>query len=130
MTKTMTARWVKGVLVSAAAAAVCYWIWTSAREWAQDARAAPDSNFGTGFLEGLLAQIAGVASMPVLLWAAMRAVRERGNHLLVLGGAVAWLFIGGHIIEDAGVGSTETILYLTLFAAVGGVLAGVQPRSE
>lgn len=113
----------KGVLVSAAAVALSYWIWTSAREWADRAQAGPDSNFGTGFLDALVAQIAGVASMPLLLWVGMRAVRERGNHLLVLGGALAWPFIGGHLIEDAGVSGTETVLYCTLFAVLGGLLS-------
>ncbi|MDC0770300.1 hypothetical protein [Streptomyces sp. HD] len=123
MTRTRVPRWLKGLLVSAAAAALCYWIWTSAREWADRAQAGPDSNFGTGFLEAVLAQIAGVASMPLLLWAGMRAVRERGNHLLVFGGALAWPFIGGHIIEDAGVPATETVLYCALFAVLGGLLS-------
>ncbi|MFI7413040.1 hypothetical protein ACIBU0_30650 [Streptomyces sp. NPDC049627] len=130
MTKTRTARCLKGVVVSAAAVALCYWIWTSAREWADDAQAGPDSTFGTGFLEALLAQIAGVASMPLLLWAGMRATRERGNHVLVLGGALAWPFIGGHLVEDAGVTATETVLYCALFTLLGGLLslAEVPPR--
>ncbi|GGN74170.1 hypothetical protein GCM10011579_052990 [Streptomyces albiflavescens] len=129
MTNRRAARWVKGAAVSAVSAVLCYWIWSSLREWAQGVGDAdPDAMFA-GSLEALIAGIAGVASMPVLLWAGMRVLRERGNHLLVLLGALAWIFIGGHVVEDA-VGTGATAGFLALFAVLGGLLAGVQPPSE
>ncbi|WP_369248198.1 hypothetical protein [Streptomyces sp. R41] len=129
MTNRRTARWVKGAVVSAVSAVVCYWIWSSLREWAQGVGDAdPDAMFA-GSLESLLAGVAGVASMPVLLWAGMRVLRERGNHLLVLLGALAWILIGGHVVEDA-VGTGATAGFLALFAVLGGLLAGVRSPSE
>jgi xanthine/CO dehydrogenase XdhC/CoxF family maturation factor len=53
----------------------------------------------------------------------MRLVRERGNHLLVLGGGLMWPFIGGHVIEDAVVGRAETAFSCALFALLGGLLS-------
>ncbi|GHH83608.1 hypothetical protein GCM10018793_46130 [Streptomyces sulfonofaciens] len=117
----------KGVAVSAAAAFVCYWIWSSAREWAQGVAAGSDA-FLAGSLESLLAGIAGVVSMPVLLWAGMRATGERGNHLLVVAGAVVWPFLGGHLVED-GVNGAGTTVFLVLFAVLCGALSLVEvPR--
>ncbi|MFD4624259.1 hypothetical protein [Streptomyces sp. NPDC058475] len=123
------ARWVKGAVVSAVSAVVCYWIWTSCREWASGVREANQDAFLAGSLESLLAGIAGVGSMPLLLWAGMRAVKERGNHLLVLVGAALWLFLGGHVVEDD-VSTAATAGFLALFALFGALLAGLQPRGE
>lgn len=122
MTKGRAVRWGKGTLVSAVAAGVCYWIWDSLRAWAQDASAAGQGAMGAGWFEGLLAGFIGLLSMPVLLWAGMRLLGERGNHLLVLGGVVVWWLIGGHVVEDA-VGSAATALFLALYAVAGGLLS-------
>lgn len=115
--------------MSAVAATVCYLIWTAAREWAAGARDANPDAFLAGSVESLLATIAGVLSMPVLLWAGMRAVREKGNHLLVIVGAVAWPFVGGHLAEDS-VGAAGTTAFLALFAVLGGLLALVSTRES
>ncbi|MFD4528156.1 hypothetical protein ACFWP7_30340 [Streptomyces sp. NPDC058470] len=124
-----TARWVKGTAVSAVAAVTSYWIWTSGREWASDVTVANQDALLAGSLELLLAGLAGVASMPLLLWAGMRVTKERGNHLLVMFGAMAWLFVGGHVVETR-VGAAGTALFLALFAVLGGLLAGVRMPSE
>ncbi|MFC7262320.1 hypothetical protein [Streptomyces lutosisoli] len=129
MTNRRTARWVKGAAVSAVSAVVCYWIWTSCREWASGVREADQDAFLAGSLESLLAGIAGVASMPLLLWAGMRVLKERGNHLLVAAGAMAWIFLGGHVVEDE-VSTGATAGFLALFAVLGGLLAGVGTRGE
>jgi hypothetical protein len=120
---------VKGAAVSAVSAVVCYWIWTSCREWASGVREADQDAFLAGSLESLLAGIAGVASMPLLLWAGMRVLKERGNHLLVPAGAMAWIFLGGHVVEDE-VSTGATAGFLALFAALGGLLAWVGTRGE
>jgi hypothetical protein len=125
MTKRQTARWVKGTLVSALAAVVCYWIWASLREWAQDVSAADPDALYAGWFETLLAGIVGVVSMPVLLWAGMRLLGERGNDLLVLVGAMVWPFVGGHVVEDA-VSDAGTAVFLGLFAMFGSLFALVK----
>lgn len=122
MSKTRTARSVKGVVVSAVAATVCFWIWTLGREWAAGVREASPDAFLAGSLESVLATIAGAASMPVLLWAGMRVARERGHHLLVIVGAVGWLFVGSHLVEDD-VSTATLTMSLALFAILGGLLA-------
>jgi hypothetical protein len=113
---------VKGAVVSAAAATICFCIWRSARAWAAGiGNANPDALFA-GSLESVLATIAGVASMPLLLWAGMRAFGERGNHLLVLVGAVSWLYIGGHVVEDH-VSAAGTAVFLASFVLLSSLLA-------
>ncbi|MEV7682800.1 hypothetical protein AB0O64_30265 [Streptomyces sp. NPDC088341] len=124
---TKTVRWVKGTLVSGPASVVCYWMWTSLREWADNS--ADGDTVGSGLLQGLLASVVGVLTMPLLLWAGMRLLGEKGDHLLVLLGVVAWWLIGAHVVEDD-VGTGATALYLSLFAVIGGLLAGVRPRVE
>ncbi|MEU5345641.1 MULTISPECIES: hypothetical protein [unclassified Streptomyces] len=121
MTKARVFRGVKGTLVSALAAAVCYWMWTSLWEWSDDVSRASGDAMGAGWLEGLLAGLLGLLSMPVLLWAGMRLLRERGNHLLVVAGFVAWWIIGGKIVEEGNVGDMATGLYIALFAGLGGL---------
>jgi hypothetical protein len=122
MTNRKGARWVKGAVVSAVAATICHWTWTSAREWAAGVRDADPDAFFAGSIESLLATIAGVASMPVLLWAGMRAFRERRNHLLVLTGAVLWPFVGGHVVEDD-VSVAGTAVFLALFVLLSSLPA-------
>lgn len=123
MTRSRTTRWAKGTLVSALAAVVCHAGWERLREWSSDVAASDPGAMSAGWLEGMLASATGLVAMPVLLWAGMRLLGERGNHLLVLAGVVAWWLIGGHVVEDAGVGVTATALLLALFALLGGALS-------
>ncbi|MER6999321.1 hypothetical protein [Streptomyces sp. NPDC000410] len=129
MTKTKPVRWAKGAAVSAVAAGACYAVWTVGREWAQGVRQANPDAILAGSAESVMAVVAGVALMPVLLWAGMRAVRERGNHLLVIAGTVVWLFVGGHVVENA-VSTAGTAAFLALFAVLGGLLAMVEVRGS
>ncbi|MEV4920834.1 hypothetical protein AB0K47_29015 [Streptomyces tirandamycinicus] len=124
MTKTYSVLGLKGAAVSALAATAAYWIWTAGREWAQGVGRAGSDAFLAGALESVLATVAGVAAMPLLLWAGRRAVRERGNHLMVIGCSVAWPFAGGYVVEND-VGAAGTLVVLTLFALLGGLLAVV-----
>lgn len=122
MTSHRIARCVKGTLVAALAACVCHRIWRHLVEWSDGISAAHSGEFAAGFYEGLLAAVVGLLSMPVLLWAAMRLLRERGNHALVMGGLVAWWLIGAEIVERSP-GAVATGLYIALFAVIGGVLS-------
>jgi len=117
---------VKGTIVSALAAVVCYWIWTSLLEWSDDVARAGGDSIGSGFLEALLARCIGLLSLPVLLWVSMRLLRERGNHLLIAAGHVAGWVIGGYLVEQGGVSDTVTALCLALFAGLGGLLSLVE----
>ena len=101
------------------ATAIAYWFWTAARAWA--ASHADGADYA-GFLESLLATLAGAASLPVLLWAGMRALHARGNHLLVLGSAASWFVIGAHVVEDR-VGIVARCALLALQAVVSSALA-------
>ncbi|MCD9591255.1 hypothetical protein [Streptomyces sp. 8ZJF_21] len=125
MTKSGPYRWLKGACVSAVAAVVCYWLWTSLSEWADGVAGAQQDAMLAGSIESLLAGIAGVVSMPVLLWAGMRVLRERGNHLLVILGAIVWIFAGGHVVEDS-VSTVGTAVTLALFAVFGSLLSTVE----
>ncbi|WP_328905883.1 hypothetical protein OG230_24535 [Streptomyces sp. NBC_00234] len=120
-----TARGVKGAGVSAVAATVCYLIWSGGRDWASAARDADPDAILAGSVESVLALIAGVVCMPLLLWAGMRLLRERGNHLLVVAATVVWFFLGGHVVEDA-VDGLVTAVFLALFAVLGGLLSLVR----
>ncbi|MFR9675175.1 hypothetical protein [Streptomyces sp. TR06-5] len=122
MTKRTAVRGAKGTLVTAVAALSCRSLWASLRAWAQEVSAAAPDGMFAGTLESLLAGVVGVLAMPVLLWAGMRVLGERGTALLVLGGAVAWPFVGGHVVEDAA-GGAETAGFLVLFTALGGLLS-------
>ncbi|MFF0795046.1 hypothetical protein [Streptomyces spiralis] len=107
------------------AANVCYWIWMAGREWAESVREASPEAFLAGLWESGLATAAGVISMPILLWAGMRILRERANHALVMVGTVLWLFVGGHVVED-GVSIWGTAVFLTLFVILASLLALVK----
>ncbi|MEU0069917.1 hypothetical protein ABZ027_10315 [Streptomyces sp. NPDC006332] len=125
MAKSRSFRGVKGTVVAALAAGVCYWISTSLVEWS-DGLAQADDTFGVGMLEGLTARIISLLLLPVLLWAGMRSLRERGNHLLIAAGHVeAWL-IGGYLVEQGTGGDAVTVLCLALFAGLGGLLSLVE----
>jgi hypothetical protein len=117
----------KGTLVSAVAAGVCHWIWSSLRQWAEDASEAGQGAMGAGWLQSALAGFVGLLSMPLLLWAGMRLLGERGNHLLVLAGVVAWWVLGGHVVEGDS-GTAVTALFLALFAVLGGLLSTAEVR--
>ncbi|MET8184046.1 hypothetical protein [Streptomyces sp. NPDC005336] len=125
MTKSGPYRWLKGAFVSAVAAVVCYWLWASLSEWADGVADAQQDAMMAGSIESLLTGFAGVVSMPVLLWVGMRVLRERGNHLLVILGAIAWIFVGGHVVEDTA-GTAGTAVILALFAVFGGLLSTVE----
>ncbi|MFD8629747.1 hypothetical protein ACFV4E_38880 [Streptomyces hygroscopicus] len=125
MTKSGPSRWLKGALVSAVAAIVCYWLWASLTEWADGVANSQQDAMMAGSIESLLAGITGVVSMPALLWAGMRVLQERGNHLLVILGAIAWIFVGGHVVEDP-VSTAGTAVFLTLFAIFGSLLSSVE----
>jgi hypothetical protein len=129
MTKMNVVRWVKGTLASAVAAGVSFWMWVRLREWAEGISAAGQGAMGTGWTEGVLASLIGVLSMPVLLWASMRLLGEKGNHVLVLCGVGLWWFIGGHVVEGS-VGDVATAVFLALFAVAGGLLSLVEVPAQ
>lgn len=124
--RTIAVRGAKGVVVGAVAAVACFRSWSALDEWAEHAGSGPNSNFGTGFIESLIALAVGIVSMPVLLWAGMRLVRERNNYLLVACGGVLWPFIGGTLIDELH-GVAETVLLLAVFPVLGGVLSLLGP---
>lgn len=118
----MAVRGAKGTLVSAAAATACCTAWNRLLEWSDDVSAAAQGAMGAGWTEALLALAVGVTSMPLLLWAGMRLLAERGNHLLLLAGTPLWWLIGAHAVEDSP-GPTSTVLYLALFTALAALLS-------
>ncbi|EFL25144.1 hypothetical protein SSOG_04858 [Streptomyces himastatinicus ATCC 53653] len=129
MLSSRLCRWIKGVGVSAAAAHATYWVWQSAEQWAWEAQQAnPDGGIGAGFIESALAVVASVTLMPLLLWAGMRLLRERDNHLLVTMGWAMWLVLNTQMSEGS-VNRLETELFLAAFAVLGGFLALFRPTA-
>ncbi|KAK1180897.1 hypothetical protein B7755_023770 [Streptomyces sp. NBS 14/10] len=129
MLSSRLCRWIKGIVVSAAAAHATYWVWESASEWESEAQQAnPDGGIGAGFIEGALASFAWLTLVPVLLWAGMRLLRERDNYLLVTMGSATWIFLGTQVAEG-GASRVETELFLVAFALLGGFLSLFHPSS-
>jgi hypothetical protein len=129
MSGSRTVRAVKGVLVAGLAAVVCRAGWELLLTRSDRVAAADPGAMGAGWTEAALASVCGLLAMPVMLWAGMRLLGERGNHLLVAAGLAAWWLIGGHVVEDAGVGPVATVLWLALFALLCGVLSLVEMPS-
>ncbi|MFE5121374.1 hypothetical protein [Streptomyces sp. NPDC056669] len=129
MLSSRLCRWLKGIVVSAAAAHATYWVWESAEQWESEAqRANPDGGIGTGFIEGALATFAWLTLVPLLLWSGMRLLRERDNHLLVTMGSAAWIILGTQMTKG-GVSRVETELFLLAFTLLGGFLALFRPTA-
>jgi hypothetical protein len=129
MTTSSVARGVKGTIVAAVAACACYGLWKALRGWAENASRAGQGAMGAGWLESAVAGLVGLLSMPLLLWAGMRVLGERGVHLLVPGDLAAWWFLGGRAVEDAH-GTAATALLLGLFALLGGLLSLVRTTGD
>jgi hypothetical protein len=92
--------------------------------------AAEPGSIGAGWTQALLASCAGVLAMPLLLWAGMRLLGERGTQVLALVGGAAWWLIGTHMVEGTRIDDTDTALLLTVFALLGGVLCLARPTTE
>jgi len=129
MLSSRLCRWIKGVGVSAAAAHATYWVWQAAEQWAGEAQQAnPDGGIGAGFVEGVLGLTALVTLVPLLLWAGMRLLGERDNHLLVTMGWAMWLVLNTQM-PDGSASRLETELFLAAFAVLGGFLALFRPTA-
>lgn len=125
-----TARWCKGTVVSAVAAMVCFASWERLLTWAEAVAAADPGSIGAGWAQALLATCTGVLAMPLLLWAGMRLLGERGTRVLALAGGAAWWFIGTHVVEGTRIDDTDTALLLAVFALLGGVLCLARPTTD
>ncbi|MFF7648681.1 hypothetical protein ACFZCY_02245 [Streptomyces sp. NPDC007983] len=129
MLSSRLCRWLKGVGVSAAAAHTTYWVWESAEQWAWEAQQAnPDGGIGAGFIESALAVVALVTLVPLLLWAGMRLLRERDNHLLVTMGWAMWILLNTQVAESSA-SKVETELFFAAFALLGGFLSLFRPTA-
>ncbi|MEU1801771.1 hypothetical protein [Streptomyces sp. NPDC019937] len=129
MLSSRLCRWLKGVGVSAAAAHTTYWVWESAEQWAWEAQQAnPDGGIGAGFTESALAVVAVVTLVPLLLWAGMRLMRERDNHLLVTLGWAMWILLNTQMAESSA-SKVETELFFAAFALLGGFLSLFRPTA-
>ncbi|KAB7836906.1 hypothetical protein [Streptomyces mobaraensis] len=116
----------KGAAVTALAVLACHTVLTTGFAAARaEEKADPQSAWaGTGvwlatFVVGLL------LAMPVLLWAGMRLLREKNNHLLVGGGGLAWFFAAGRRVDalEYGVGRHVPWPLVAGVIAVGALLS-------
>ncbi|ANW17293.1 hypothetical protein [Streptomyces clavuligerus] len=119
-------RLLKGTLAAAVAAAVCHSVmsvgYTSAREAGAD-----DGPWG-GIVEFGFATGASWILMPILLWAGMRLMREKGTVLLAVVGGFVWFLVSGWFIDDIdSVGGHMPFAVLIAYALTAGALAGVEP---
>ncbi|MEU5190442.1 hypothetical protein AB0G83_25350 [Streptomyces klenkii] len=113
----------KAAAVGALAGHVMYWALTAAHDWA--APDVPSDNFGQaigrGVFQTVVTGLAGMAPMPLLLWAGMRLMRERGNVLLIAFGSVIWGYIGGRV-AGLELSLADSEAWLVFFAVACGLL--------
>ncbi|MCC3766693.1 hypothetical protein [Streptomyces sp. UNOC14_S4] len=116
-------RCVKAAVVGALAGHAMLWTLLAVHNWAEPDQ--PADNFGQGIGQAIFQTAAtglvGMAPMPVLLWAGMHLMRERGNILLMLFGAVIWGYIGGRAAQLK-MSLAETEVWLAFFAVACGLL--------
>ncbi|MBT2385322.1 hypothetical protein [Streptomyces sp. ISL-11] len=116
-------RCVKAAVVGALAGHAMYWTVTAVRDWANTD--STTDNYGQAIGEAVfqivMTGLVGMAPMPVLLWAGMRLMQERGNILLMLFGAVTWGFIGGRAAQLK-MSCAETEGWMIFFAIACGLL--------
>ncbi|MER5781672.1 hypothetical protein ABT104_08110 [Streptomyces mobaraensis] len=116
----------KGAAVTALAVLACHTVLTAGFAAARaEAKADPQSAWaGTGVWLATFA-VGLVLAMPVLLWAGMRLLREKDNHLLVVGGSLAWFFVAGRHVDalEYGVGRHVPGPLIAGVIAVGALLS-------
>ncbi|MGI5336588.1 hypothetical protein ACQEVS_03875 [Streptomyces sp. CA-181903] len=90
------ARPLKGAAVTGLAVLACHTALTAGFAAARAEERADPDNAWAGTEVWLATFAVGlVLAMPVMLWAGMRLLREKDNHLLVVGGGLAWFFAAG-----------------------------------
>ncbi|MFG2116993.1 hypothetical protein ACGFRB_30875 [Streptomyces sp. NPDC048718] len=121
-------RLVKGALAVAVATVACHALMSAGYAWARDSAAANGDTPLSGAFEFLFVTAASWVLMPLLLWAGMRLLRERGNTVLVVVGGLAWVGISGYCTDDIDrPGGHMPVLALVAYVLVGTLLATVGP---
>ncbi|MGW6547452.1 hypothetical protein ACWGBH_32080 [Streptomyces massasporeus] len=125
------ARCVKGAVTVIAATAVCHTLMTAGYAWAGAKAATGEATVFAGAFEWLVTTAGSWALMPLLLGAGMRAMRERGNTTLMVGGGLLWALLSLSLVDeiDRPDGSMPLPL-LALYVLAGTGLAGAGGRSS
>ncbi|MBC2874212.1 MULTISPECIES: hypothetical protein [Streptomyces] len=120
------ARPLKGAAVTALAVLACHTLLATGFAAAR-AEEHADPDYAWAGTELWLATFAVglVLAMPLLLWAGMRLLREKDNHLLVVGGSLAWFFAAGRYVDTLEYGAGRHVPWPLVAGviAVGGLLS-------
>ncbi|MFF7866529.1 hypothetical protein ACFZCT_08735 [Streptomyces qaidamensis] len=119
------ARFVKGAVTVTAATAVCHTLMTAGYAWARGKAAAGEGTIFAGAFEWLVTTAGTWAVMPLLLGAGMRAMRERGNTTLMVGGGLLWALLSLSMVDEIdGPGRSMPLPFLAFYVLAGTGLAG------
>ncbi|MFH9583696.1 hypothetical protein ACH4MW_10340 [Streptomyces luteogriseus] len=118
-------RLVKGAVTVTAATAVCHTLMTAGYAWAGAKAATGEATVFAGVFEWLVTTAGCWALMPLLLGVGMRAMRERGNTTLMVGGGLLWALLSLSLVDelDRPDGSMP-LPFLAFYVLAGTGLAG------
>ncbi|MBB4715459.1 hypothetical protein [Streptomyces luteogriseus] len=124
------ARLAKGAVTVTAATAVCHTLMTAGYAWAGAKAATGEATIFAGAFEWLVTTAGSWALMPLLLGAGMRAMRERGNTTLMVGGGLLWALLSLSLVDeiDRPDGSMP-LPFLVFYVLAGTGLAGAGDRT-
>ncbi|MEU9629602.1 hypothetical protein AB0D89_22735 [Streptomyces luteogriseus] len=124
------ARLAKGAVTVAAATAVCHTLMTAGYAWAGAKAATGEATIFAGAFEWLVTTAGSWALMPLLLGLGMRAMRERGNTTLMVGGGLLWALLSLSLVDeiDSPDGSMP-LPFLAFYVLAGTGLAGAGGRT-
>ncbi|MFE9026426.1 hypothetical protein ACFYOA_09215 [Streptomyces iakyrus] len=123
-------RIVKGAVTVTVATAVCHTLMTAGYAWAGAKAATGEATIFAGAFEWLVTTAGTWALMPLLLGAGMRALRERGNTTLMVGGGLLWALLSLSLADqiDSPDGSMP-LPFLAFYVLAGTALAGAGGRT-
>ncbi|GAA2358022.1 hypothetical protein SVIO_001440 [Streptomyces violaceusniger] len=116
----------KGAAVTAVAVLVCHLILSAGYAAARaQSRANSDDSWIPDEIHLVTFVLGILLVMPLLLWAGMRILRERGNYLLIIVGSLLWLLGAGYNLNHLKYtpGAHLPVPLLAGMVAVGALLA-------
>ncbi|MEU4462384.1 hypothetical protein AB0G20_01450 [Streptomyces sp. NPDC024017] len=118
-------RFVKGAVSTTAATAACHALMTAGYAWARGKAATGEATIFAGAFEWLVTTAGTWALMPLLLGAGMRAMRERGNTTLMVGGGLLWAVLSLSFVDEIDrPGGFMPLPALVAYVLAGAGLAG------
>ncbi|MFI6803620.1 hypothetical protein ACIBO6_01150 [Streptomyces luteogriseus] len=119
------ARLVKGAVTVTVATAVCHTLMTAGYAWAGAKAARGEATLFAGAFESLVTTAGCWALTPLLLGAGMRAMRERGNTTLMVGGGLLWALLSLSLVDEIdNPNGSMPLPFLAFYVLAGTGLAG------